>query len=32
MPEALWDDSLMGLRKEFVHLLSGKVSEDLIKQ
>ena len=32
MPEALWDDSLMGLRKEFVRLLAGKVSEDLIKQ
>ena len=30
--EALWDDSRMGLRKEFVRLLADKVAADLIKQ
>jgi hypothetical protein len=30
--EPLWDDSRMGLRKEFVRLLAEKVAADLIKQ
>src|SRR6478735_7425104 len=30
--EALWDDSRMGLRKEFVRLLADKVAVDLVKQ
>jgi hypothetical protein len=30
--EALWDDSRMGLRKEFVRLLADKVAADLLKQ
>jgi len=30
--EALWDDSRMGLRKEFVRLLANKVAIDLVKQ
>jgi len=32
IPEALWDDSRMGLRKEFIRLLAGRISEDLLKQ
>jgi hypothetical protein len=30
--EALWDDSRMGLRKEFVRLLADKIAIDLVKQ
>jgi|SRR6187399_2402527 len=30
--ESLWDDSRMGLRKEFVRLLADKTAVDLVKQ
>jgi len=30
--EALWEDSRMGLRKEFVRLLADKIAIDLVKQ